>query len=79
MNIFHGVPVTESRSLCRPFTEQRRKHRRARINKKWRKRYGMTDRECRGQGYQMGKGGSMHFVGCPHFVAQIRKAYGVVS
>ncbi len=55
---------------CGKAIRPKRPHRRARIRKKWLRRYGWV-LKCDGHGYQMAGVG---LVGCPHFVAKIRKA-----
>lgn len=43
---FTGVPVYVVRSMCRQVLVQAKTHRKSRINKKWRKRYGMRSVGC---------------------------------
>lgn len=68
-----GIPVTESRSLCRPgpLRSRRPPHRRARIRKKWLRRYGYIALPCTGHGYKMA---GIGVVGCPHWIDRLRKA-----
>jgi hypothetical protein len=48
-----GIPIIVDRYICKPeFIRWRRKHRKARINKKWRKKYGAVI-ACKGVGYEM--------------------------
>lgn len=64
----NGMSVLENSHLCQmEFVRWRKTHRKSRINKKWRKRYGAV-LACKGHGYQMA--GSV--VGCPCFVKRLR-------
>lgn len=54
MTPLDGIPITVSRMLCEvKFLRWRRTHRRARIRKKWRKRYGMVLAKCPGVSYRL--------------------------
>ena len=41
-----GIPVYVNQAACRPVLVQAKTHRKRRINKKWRKRYGMRSVGC---------------------------------
>jgi len=69
MLMVSGIKVTISRMLCQQeFVRWRKSHRKARINKKWHKRYGPVT-VCKGHGYQVA---GIGIVGCPCFVNKLR-------
>lgn len=54
MDRVNGFPVYVSASLCQPGPEvQVRRHRKSRINRKWRKKYGVRSAPCPGLVYRM--------------------------
>lgn len=74
-----GPTVTKSALLCSFATALRpkRMHRRARIAKKWKKRYGMVMSECNGRdkdGLRAYEMAGMGIVACPHAYELISKA-----
>lgn len=69
-NLF-GERVTVTRFLCeRPYLGQARTHRKSRINKKWRKRYGIKLGPCPGKEFSVR---GMGFFVCPHVMAELEK------
>lgn len=79
MSTLGGVPVTVDRHLCKiEFLRWARTHRKSRIAKKWRKRYGAVYSECPGVGYEMGLFKfTRRLVVCPCAHAKIIRARGV--
>ncbi len=71
----HGISVTVNDMLCRndKMVRPKRPHRRARVQKKWIRRYGWVMGGCTGHGYEMAGVG---LVGCPHWVARLHAAVG---
>lgn len=66
-----GVRVILNNYLCeRPFVRWARTHRKARINKKWRKRYGAIYANCPGKAWEVAGFG---IVVCPHVYEAIKK------
>ncbi len=67
---FHGFELTVDPHLCQvTFVRWRKNHRKARINKKWHKKYGYVS-ECKQDSvYQvMGR-----LIGCPCMIAKLRQ------
>lgn len=65
-----GTPVYINEWLCETkFVRWRKSHRKARINKKWHKKYGAIYSHCVGRGYQMGG----KLILCPCMAAALRK------
>lgn len=65
----YGINLTVSRYLCKTeFSHWRRPHRKKRIAKKWRKRYGAVMKPCPGVAYQIA---GMGVVSCPCIAAKI--------
>ncbi|MFC1707502.1 hypothetical protein ACFL59_11930 [Planctomycetota bacterium] len=62
------MELRESTHLCQWHVSQRRRHRKKRINKKWRKRYG-TRRECVSDELCVIQ--NRWLMCCPHFTARI--------
>ena len=74
--ILNGMPLRVDRYLCDPprFIRWKRNHRKARINKKWHKKYGAVYAYCQGKGYQVGG----QLVVCPCMKAQLVKEFAEV-
>lgn len=69
---FSAMPLMVSIYLCQTsFLRWRRTHKKARIRKKWRKRYGAVFSQCKGHFYKIGD----TFMACPCVAAQIRKVH----
>ena len=70
LDTIYGISVVKSPYLCDSpkFLRWRKSHRKARINKKWHKRYGYETTTCPGVAYQMGRQ-----LMCPCVVAQMEK------
>jgi len=69
----YGIKVYVDHFLCQPDEiRQRRTNRKSRINKKWRKKYGI-ERICHGRSYIFS--GNAHM--CPHFHAKLKKKIDV--
>ncbi len=85
--LFRGIPVITNVLLCQPGTRQRRVHRRSRINRKWKKRYGFVAAPCQGHAYAcaptaMGKSTSQHvssIAACPCYVRKLKQMSYLVN
>lgn len=72
---FTGVPVYVVRSMCRQVLVQEKTHRKSRINKKWRKRYGMRWVRCDAADTVLhtNLGCREAIYACPHAVERLRR------
>lgn len=86
-----GIPVIVDRNLCQPeFIRWRKKHRKSRIAKKWRKKYGAVT-ACKGVAFEISTPSiadlwlpiqekrvvAKNFLVCPCFKAKMVESIGV--
>jgi hypothetical protein len=77
MDVFHGLKLYLERSLCeRPFLRWARTHRKARIRKKWRKKYGPVFAQCPGKAIKIGLRG---LIVCPCTMAALKSHTAVTK
>lgn len=70
LDMINSMPVRVSHFLCeRRFLRFAKSNRRARINRKWHKKYGVVYTECPGKAWQMGD----TLYACPHVAAALQK------
>lgn len=69
-----GTLITSNHLLCTPGgpLRPRRPHRRARIAKKWQKRYGWVMKPCPGNAFEMMDYGGRRIVCCPCVIAAVK-------